>query len=738
MPYQPKPIDNSIIKLSPELNQLIETLARNNHDLWAKGRMAEGWRYGPVKDDARRETPQLVDYDELSESEKDYDRQNAVETLKSIVHFGGKVEAAPKANAPFGSLSAALKAWEPGRIPPRTYEEYITLGKLANDVGQSLLAFDISHEALNLWPTDSALLQIKALALARMGSPEQARALLSALTGAAKDDEETAGILARTFKDIWLRTGDTQDLRKAVENYLAAYSNRHEHYWTGINAATLSWALGEAAAALNLAREISRTCLDQLPNVADGQKYWLVATIAEAALIVAACGNLDGSGGEWQEAERRYREARELAANNFGQLFSTWRNASIILRQVPLDVAGRIERAFRVPRVAVFAGHRVDSPGRVPRRFPAEIVPQVKAAIKEQLTRLNIGVGFSTAASGSDILFLEALQELGGKAHIVLPCNRQQFIEESVANSGDQWVERFNGVVSRAEETIVASDERIILGGVWYRYAGDVLDGLATLRAAQYETGLVHLAVWNGLPGDGQGGTQDSVARWKSRGNQVHVVNPRDFDDGPPNPVPEIAAPATPVHATDSGSAGTVAGVTSEIRAMIFTDVKHFSQLNEQQLPGFLRDFMGTIATLVRNTNPPPLFQNTWGDGLFFVFAGVGEAARFAVRLRDRVAAIDRKACGLPPDLNLRIALHAGPVFRFQDQFIAKSNYLGSHVNRTARIEPVTPEGRIYATDLFAALCTLDAPGQFRFDYAGNVPLAKNFGRFAMYDVSRI
>jgi class 3 adenylate cyclase len=733
--YDPKPIDNSKIKLSPELNELTETLARNNHELWARARMAEGWRYGPRKDADKLETPFLVPYEALSESEKDIDRQNAVETLKSIVHFGGKVEAAPLASTP-GNASAALKTWVAGRMPPWTYDEYKTLGKQANDEGQSLLAFDIAHEALCLWREDSALLQIKALALARMGSPEQARDLLSVLTDAAKEEEETAGLLARIFKDLWLRTGDAQDLKKAVGSYLAAYRDRPERYWTGINAATLSWASGDTTAAVNLAREISRTCLGQFSNAA-GQKYWLMATIAEAALIVAACDNLDGSGDAWREAERRYSAARELAGDNFGTLFSTWRNASIILRQVPVDVAERIERAFRVPRVAVFAGHRVDAPGRVPPRFPAEIVPQVKAAIKEQLTRLSIGVGFSTAASGSDILFLEALQELGGKAHIVLPCNKQQFIEENVANSGDGWVERFNGVVSKAEETIVASDERIILGGVWYRYAGDVLDGLATLRAAQYETGLLHLAVWNGLAGDGQGGTQDSVARWKSRGRQVHIVNPRDFYGGPPKSVPEVAAPATPVHATDSGSAGSVAGVTSEIRAMIFTDVKHFSQLSEQQLPGFLRDFMGTIATLVRNTNPPPLFQNTWGDGLFFVFAGVGEAARFAVRLRDRISAIDRTSCELPPDLNLRIALHAGPVFRFKDQFIAKFNYLGSHVNRTARIEPVTPEGRIYATDLFAALCTLDAPGEFRFDYAGNVPLAKNFGRFAMYDVNR-
>ena len=109
MPYDPKPIDNSGIDLGPELNQLVETLARNNHDLWAKARMAEGWRYGPQRDNAKRETPLLVAYDDLAESEKRIDRQNAVETLKSIIHFGGRVEA-PRASTPPGNDLAALTA----------------------------------------------------------------------------------------------------------------------------------------------------------------------------------------------------------------------------------------------------------------------------------------------------------------------------------------------------------------------------------------------------------------------------------------------------------------------------------------------------------------------------------------------------------------------------------------------------------------------------------------------------
>jgi RyR domain len=90
--YEPAPIDNSKIELTPGLQRLIEMLARNNHELWARRRIDEGWRYGPNRNDDKKETPVLVPYEELPESEREYDRQNAVQTLKTIIALGGKVE----------------------------------------------------------------------------------------------------------------------------------------------------------------------------------------------------------------------------------------------------------------------------------------------------------------------------------------------------------------------------------------------------------------------------------------------------------------------------------------------------------------------------------------------------------------------------------------------------------------------------------------------------------------------
>lgn len=86
--YLPNPADTSDVELPEELLPLIEEMAKNVHEVWAKNRMAEGWTYGPVRDDAGKTHPCLVPYEELPESEKEYDRATSQETLKLILKLG--------------------------------------------------------------------------------------------------------------------------------------------------------------------------------------------------------------------------------------------------------------------------------------------------------------------------------------------------------------------------------------------------------------------------------------------------------------------------------------------------------------------------------------------------------------------------------------------------------------------------------------------------------------------------
>lgn len=92
MAYTPHPIDTSHVELPGEIEELVEKLSAHNHDIWSQGRLADGWTLGPERNDAKREHPCLVPYEELPESEKQYDRQTATEVLKAIVALGFRIE----------------------------------------------------------------------------------------------------------------------------------------------------------------------------------------------------------------------------------------------------------------------------------------------------------------------------------------------------------------------------------------------------------------------------------------------------------------------------------------------------------------------------------------------------------------------------------------------------------------------------------------------------------------------
>lgn len=86
--YVPNPIDTSDVELSEDLLSLTEKIAENVHDVWAIGRLAGGWTYGEKRNDELKQTPCLVPYAELPESEKEYDRNTALNTLKLVIALG--------------------------------------------------------------------------------------------------------------------------------------------------------------------------------------------------------------------------------------------------------------------------------------------------------------------------------------------------------------------------------------------------------------------------------------------------------------------------------------------------------------------------------------------------------------------------------------------------------------------------------------------------------------------------
>lgn len=92
--YRPTPIDTSQVELPREVLDLTEALARNAHEIWAAQRFATGWTHGSVRDDNAKTHPCLVPYDSLPESEREFDRETALGTLKAIIALGFRIEKA--------------------------------------------------------------------------------------------------------------------------------------------------------------------------------------------------------------------------------------------------------------------------------------------------------------------------------------------------------------------------------------------------------------------------------------------------------------------------------------------------------------------------------------------------------------------------------------------------------------------------------------------------------------------
>ena len=648
--------------------------------------------------------------------------------------LGGDIEQTLKELRTSASLELAdfMTIWR-SRDPenwPLSPEIYQLLGERILEHGEPLLAYDIIGEGLKNCSTDVRLRQLQGLALARSGATARANLLLEQLRKEKHIDEETLGMLARTYKDRAARTANSREAHKYLRRAAEIYAQAHKlsgGYWTGINAATTALLIGNKKRAARLARAVRTSCLRELQH-ADGDKYWLLATLGEAALILR----------DWSQAKEWYVRAGQIGRRRFGDLQSSRRNARLLLDYWKADPS-EIERCLHIPPVALFTGHMIDQPGRPRPRFPAELEPVVTQAIREKIKVSEVAIGYSSAACGSDILFLEIMLDSGGEIVVVLPYEREQFIRDSVdLIPGATWSARFKRVLERATRVVTASAHRLDIGGVSHDYANQVQLGLARIHASELETGLAPLAVWDGAPGDGPGGTANVVKRWREIGLPVEIINPVRLLKETGVDL-RVAKTKTGEHSKPKArrAKGASNRFGARIMSMLFADATSFSRLTEEQVPRFVEHFLGSIEQLIRKSRREIAMKNTWGDALCLLFSNVEAAGKFALDLCDLITGTRWEIRGLPKGLGLRIALHAGPVYEFNDPITGNRSCGGAHVNRAARIESITPPVQVYASEAFAALAAAQRVTSFELDYVGQIPTPKGYGTFRMYHVRR-
>ncbi len=562
--------------------------------------------------------------------------------------------------------------------------------------GDLLGAYDAAMAAMADGNDDRELRFLLVLALARMGDTDRAYALFERYDLAVDASEDILSLRARLLKDraIAATCASRAPLFEAASQaYLEAHS-QFGGYFSLINAASLSRLAGSVDQSSQLARRVIAD-----PDVAAPTSYFAAASAAEAWLLL----------GDAERAIAAATAARALANADLGPRGSTVRQFTLLgdADDVSAELAERLCALLRPPPVLFFAGHIFQPDDAIEAAIAARIDAVMAAS--------GTAIAYGALACGADILCAEAALRRGAELHVVLPFATEDFIAESVVPGGASWLPRFQAALAAAQSVTFASEAAYVGDPEQFQYGSNLAMGMTLLRAAHLHCGAEMLAIWNGAPPRGSGGTGGDVLRWRGLGRVAHVIDP-----GAIVRPPVAKARPSPVAIT----------ATRCQRAILFTDYAGFSRLGEHDLPGFWANVMGHVAAVLATAEAAIDFRNSWGDAVFAVIDDLEIAARVALDIVSGPMVSSR-------DGGMRVGLHFGPVYRMVDPITGVDGYIGTEVTRAARIEPITPVGQVYVTQPYAAMLALAGNAQFRLEYAGKVSLAKHYGTMALYRLSR-
>jgi class 3 adenylate cyclase len=424
--------------------------------------------------------------------------------------------------------------------------------------------------------------------------------------------------------------------------------------------------------------------------------------------------------------------------------------------------------------------------------------------MRDRLKALGVRAAMTSAAAGGDLLFAEAARELGAAVHLVLPWSPDEFRRTSVRGfdagrpDGPFWEPMFARALEQATTVRELGQMHEPSSTVGWDYTMEVTAGLALQTARVSRLDLQPVVLWDRQP---VGGTYTFHKFWRDQLRQTPVcidlppidgpvANAPAAPDAPPAPTApataERHAPADPDpadyaaadYAAASGDRCERRTMQQQVKSMLFADIVGYSKLTERVIPDFVATFMDRVSQLAAGSAHAPRSVNTWGDAVYGIFDFAEDAGQFALELTRMIQDNEKEWIARklyweerePPaepggpervrqvPLNVRVGLHTGPVFIHYDPVVRRLSFTGAHVNRAARIEPVTPPGEVYTSEEFAAMAELgtqieqrrnvrtagpieeaeaddERAGQtFVCEYAGTMPLAKNYpGRFRIY-----
>jgi len=587
--------------------------------------------------------------------------------------------------------------------------------------GRVFAAYNLAREGLQLMADGEVLHLLAATALLRSGAVDAARAEIArTAVGSAEPDEldadsEAALLLAELYEELWQAEGLDVERRRALAIRLWR-ARSQQGFADKASAAMLAQAGGDR----DLARDIARSALEQdvAASAADAGQ---LLELAELCLLV----------GDTARAEGYLRQlAADASTGALGR--ARIRRRLTILADQGSTVDPALIALFDPATLMVFAGIALGHSSGA--GFSPAMNEATSKAIAGQLDQLAPAIAYGSAAAGCDLLFTEALLARGVELNIILPFQRNSFRDRCVAPYGSKWLDRFDHALAEAASVTELSGEQYFDQAI-LQFGNQVIDGTARLRGAALASPPYLVAVWDYLAEASPGGPSDFIDHWGDP-SRLRLIGLDEVG------APETAAPRPQAPPPKQGAD------RQRVASMMFADVVGFSRIRDDQMASFWR-FMKAVAFHMDADAPTPDLVDSWGDAILTVHAGPLAAADYATALASAFATIDSLNFGLSERLQLRVGLHAGPVFEGAHPITGQRIVYGGNVNRTARIEPITVPGLVYASDQFVAILTAEESAaeaetrlaggayrpRYRCIYRGILELAKGYGAQAVYEV---
>ena len=560
--------------------------------------------------------------------------------------------------------------------------------------GNFLLCYDLILRAEQRGIHSRELEYTKLLALSNAGSAGLAyRQMQERPVPTEEKTEAWWSLEGRIYRDLaaYGGAGSHRLFLHAANAYLTAYKISNG-YFSAINAASMYLMAGERSQARKLANRVLSITSAAAPKD-EADLYYLLATEAEAALIL----------GETERVRDCLIAANELLVENLNARFRTVKQLQLLCNKLENDPA--LIWTLTMPYVLYVqrTGIRL-----------AALDDSITAALAHDTEPPLINPGdfvFCTLADPVDLVAVERFVTQKARLHLIIPAEARLMVERWRKQFGPDWALRLENMHAAAQDICVARGFLETEQDWNADYLSSFCHGMWQLTADRF-------------------GAQNRklILEWSKAGVACH-----EGDLGyrsavtPPDPEPEPEPEPEPQLVSKAPSGRREAG-------LIFADFVGFSRLNDLELPRFWDEIMRVIGRLLDKHGNNVLSRRTWGDAVHVVTTDAATAAAIATDIQYFVDLRRTKRDSLAR-LELRLSAHYAPVFQDYNPIEDTANYFGTALSYAARIEPVAPPGMIFVTEAFAARLAVERPHEYALEYAGELELAKHFGRFRLYSL---